>query len=671
MSSIIGNSSLFGFGGISGINSNPIGSSTQSTPEIEPKNLAEKLDKAEEKTKFDDPLGGFGLSSVISSSPQILGQKTDEIMLSDEAQEEMNYIGGTDGNDKIKASINKENGNIVINVNGQEKEYTPEEAANGFNIDSGNGNDDIDISAILNNFVIDAGEGDNNINLSQGRNIVTTGDGNNTITSNDAHRNKITTGNGNNNINITGENSINTINSGNGKDTISIKGNNSLINSGDGNDAISINGKFNNTNSGNGNNIVSVNGESNSIISGNDNDLVYSNGKNNRINDFGGNNIISANGDGNNIISGKGNDIISANGKDSSIRSMGGDNIILSNGDNSKINAGDGNDVIFANGKEDEIHGNAGDDLIITGNEDASIYGEDGNDTILSGNGDNYIEGGKGNDNIIAGNGNNIIYGLDGNDSISAGNGNNYIDGGQGNDFINVGKGKNTIFGGKGFDFINARNSSGKVFDDNYGMINASKNMDVKRYDSSNSSNLGKSINIEGSDDFKMRVESDLEALRATDSGKKLLSELDKSGKTVTIDQTNAENGYTSVSKSENDKRFITPDGQRGEGTNATISYNPSFRGTKDYVPIGILFHEGVHAYNDVTGTMQPGKQAQENEDGSSRNVYKCERQCVGLSIEDGIEVTHPDGTISAGNPEGLTENAIRAELGLEERTRY
>ena len=33
-------------------------------------------------------------------------------------------------------------------------------------------------------------------------------------------------------------------------------------------------------------------------------------------------------------------------------------------------------------------------------------------------------------------------------------------------------------------------------------------------------------------------------ALRATESGKKLLSELDKSGKTVTINQTNDKNGY-------------------------------------------------------------------------------------------------------------------------------
>ncbi len=658
MSSIIGNLSLLGFSGISGINSNPIGSSTQSTPEIEPKNLAEKLDKAEEKEREKELFKSI-------TNKQSFGEVTDEIMMSDEAQEEMNYIGGTDGNDKIKASINKENGNIVINVNGQEKEYTPEEAANGFKIDSGNGNDDIDISAILNNFVIDAGEGDNNINLSQGRNVVTTGDGNNTITSNDAHRNKITTGNGNNNINITGDNSINTINTGNGNDDISLKGTRASINTGNGNDKIAIEGEYNNIKAGNGNNEMSINGVWNNLYTEDGNNKVAIEGKNNHINTGNGNNAIAVNGDNNFVKSGSGNDFISANGEQNRINSGSGNDFIFTNGKENNVNAEDGNDIILSNGKDDEIHGNEGNDIIISGNETASLYGDKGNDTIIAGNGDNYIEGGIGNDNIISGNGNNIIYGVDGNDFIKAGNGNNYIDGGQGNDFINVGNGKNTIFGGKGFDFINARNSSGKVFDDNYGMINASKNMDVKRYDSSNPSNLGKSINIEGSDDFKARVESDLEAFRATDCGKKLLTELDKSGKTVKIEETQKQNGY--AIPNEGNKSLITPDGQRGEGTDVTIQFNPSFRSDFVQKPINILFHEGVHAYNMTTGTMQPEYQRQE--DGS--NVKKAERQAVGLSIEDGIEVTHPDGTRGVNNPEELTENAIRAELGLEERTIY
>ena len=54
----------------------------------------------------------------------------DNYIFSDEAQEEMIEINGTDGNDKIKASV--KNGKIIIDVNGQKQEYTSEEAQKGF-----------------------------------------------------------------------------------------------------------------------------------------------------------------------------------------------------------------------------------------------------------------------------------------------------------------------------------------------------------------------------------------------------------------------------------------------------------------------------------------------------------------------------------------------------------
>ena len=256
-----------GFGGIgSGFSSQT--SIYDQISQIEPKNLSEKLDLAETKEEIANPTPTSPRLSA--NNPEILnrqnfGEVTDKIMLSDEALEEMIHIGGTDGNDKIKASVNQEDGSVTININGQEKTYTAEEAANGFKIDSGNGNDDIDISAIVNNFVIDAGEGNNNINLGQGRNIVTTGDGNNTITANNAHRNNITTGNGNNTINITGDNSINTVNTGNGKDNITINGSDSNINSGAGNDNITVGDGINTINGDDGDDIITAGNGFNTI----------------------------------------------------------------------------------------------------------------------------------------------------------------------------------------------------------------------------------------------------------------------------------------------------------------------------------------------------------------------------------------------------------------------
>ncbi len=562
----------------------------------EKENLTSKLETAImteilDQIKNDDP--HFPQAKHGEYDIKKLGEVVDNVMMSDELQEEMNYISGTDGNDNITSSINKENGNIIINVNGEAKEYTPEEAANGFKIDLGDGNDNLDLSAILNNFVIDAGEGDNNINLSQGINILSTGNGNNTINSTNAERNNITTGNGNNKIKI--DSSDNT------------KSLMSTVHTGSGIDRISANGNTE-------------------------------------------------------IYSGAGNDLITTTG------------------DKNYIDAESGNDIIFSKGSEDEIHGGNGNDIIIARGDNEFIYGDNGNDKIRVGNTNNNIIGGKGNDSIIAGNGNNNIYGLDGDDKIRVGNGNNYIDGGKNNDNITVGKGSNIIFGGLGDDTINAKKSSGVIFDDkNGGTINASENINVNRYDSSKNTNLGSSIKIEGNDNFKEILKSDLEALRATESGRKLLSELDKSGHTVTIEEINKniKNSYADINRdNKNDeeisqeinKRTITPDGQRGEGTDAKIGYNPYFReDDKGFMPLNVLFHEGVHAYNITTGTMQPGTQEQEN--GSL--VAKTERQTVGISIKDGIEVTHPDGTVTAGNPEKLTENSIRAELGIDRREIY
>ena len=119
------------------------------------------------------------------------------VSYSEDATKDMLEITGTDGNDKITASVNKENGNLIINVNGKEQEYTADEIKNGIKIDSGNGNDKIDLSAVEGKFVINAGEGNNNLNLSKGENFVNTGNGNNIITAKDeASKNTITTGSG-------------------------------------------------------------------------------------------------------------------------------------------------------------------------------------------------------------------------------------------------------------------------------------------------------------------------------------------------------------------------------------------------------------------------------------------------------------------------------------------
>ena len=423
---------------------------------------------------------------------------------------------------------------------------------------------------------------------------------------------------------------------------------------GDGNDSVDLSAIYTSTliNAGEGDNNITL-GQSRNLVTTGD----------------GNNTITSNNAARNSITTGNGNNKINVTGNTNTVNTGSGNDSIIVAGQNSKVSSGDGMDIINAKSEENDINAGAGNDVITSHGKKDKIYGGDGNDFINAGNGDTYIEGGKGDDKITAGNGNNVIYGLDGNDKIKVGNGDNYIDGGKGNDNITVGTGKNIVVGGLGDDTIDAQKSSGKVFDDkNGGTINASENMEVKRYDSTANANLGHSVKIDGDDDFKMRVESDKEALKATQSGQKLLSELDNSNHTVTIHKIDINNGYQQPAKSEDyDKQFVTPDGKRGEGADSEISYNPSYNGPANGRPINVLFHEGVHAYNAATGTMQQGTQIQED----GYEAKKLERQDVGLSVENGTSVKHPDGTVTTGNPDGLTENSIRKDLGLDKREIY
>ena len=170
-----------------------------------------------------------------------------------------------------------------------------------------------------------------------------------------------------------------------------------------------------------------------------------------------------------------------------------------------------------------------------------------------------------------------------------------------------------------------------------------------------------------------MRVESDLESMRHTRSGKKLISEIDKSGHTLTIKELkNSENGFEdSINTNERYKQFVSQDGKKGDGTDAVVYYNPAHNGVENGVPLTTLHHDSVHAYNTTTGTMQPGQQKEQINQTTSAPVNKLERQCVGLPVEDGVEIKHRDGTVTTGNPKGLTENDMREDLGLEKRQHY
>jgi type VI secretion system secreted protein VgrG len=118
--------------------------------------------------------------------------------------------------------------------------------------------------------------------------------------------------------------------------------------------------------------------------------------------------------------------------------------------------------------------------------------------------------------------------------------------------------------------------------------------------------NYGKAIKIEGDEAFQKQVQADLDSIAKTPSGKKLLDDLDKSGKTVTIKKTDKGNSCARTADG-----LVRPDGTNGPGCDSTVNYNPDNKslGPADWQtrpPAVGLAHELIHAQHNSEGSNDP-----------------------------------------------------------------
>jgi predicted Fe-Mo cluster-binding NifX family protein len=338
-----------------------------------------------------------------------------------------------------------------------------------------------------------------------------------------------------------------------------------------------------------------------------------------------------------------------------------------------------------------------GDDTVATGAGDDIVLGGDGDDTLRTGAGSDYVEGGSGNDTIDAGAGNDVVYGGDGDDTLAGAAGSDYVEGGNGNDAIDGGAGGDMLSGGNGDDRIAGGagddrvytgagadavvNAGGKdvvyaqreadTFSAAKGASNQVVNVDLT------GSPGAKGLKIEGSAAFVQRVQADVDFLRASPVGRQMLAEFDRaaaSGNTVTIRElANEDNGYTMPDA---DGTWADTELGRngpGRGDDAVIAYNPSFHMAEFPAPVGVLYHEMSHAYDAVNGFFQPGTYAGRDAQDRNAGVPNSERQAVGLE-NTGIAYDfdrNPATPATTANPVALTENGLRAELGLPLRLHY
>jgi len=365
------------------------------------------------------------------------------------------------------------------------------------------------------------------------------------------------------------------------------------------------------------------------------------------------------------------------------IRAGAGDDVIEV-APNVKVNivveGGDGDDTITTGAGNDRIDGGAGNDVISSGAGRDDIFGNSGDDVIIGGAGVNVIHGGDGDDEITAGPDTNFIDGGAGDDVIIGGGRSDVLSGGTGNDRIAVGEGASRVYTGAGDDVVDGAGSSAIVYSEVGDLINSATGTRPTVVNIAIDASVGHTIKLVGSESFVQRVQAELDFLRASPVGQQMLAEFDAAaatkGNLLTIKElANEENGYAQTFSGDADIR----NGRAGAGGNVDVSYNPSFHLDQFPAPVVVLYHELSHAYNGVNGTFQPGYYTGPGADapvvveGRVARVPNAERQAVGLETSapafdfDGDPLTPPTTT----NPDHLTENGLREELGLPDRESY
>lgn len=372
-----------------------------------------------------------------------------------------------------------------------------------------------------------------------------------------------------------------------------------------------------------------------------------------------------------------------------------GDDYLRVGGSYSTILSREGSDTIHITSGESDIESGPGDDNVrITSVGPARVYLGEGEDIARAGPGLTFIDAGPGDDVIVGGigEGHNVLCGGDGNDTLQAGSSTNVIYPGKGQNRVTQLKPIDKVYGQPGDTLVPitaqerlkwlieklstqspalAEQVVAVLFPDDFAAVN---HVVVAPSDAGKTG-----VIIEGSPDFVARVEADLNLLRLSPHGQKMLQALDNAaqagGRAVYVrfsDQERAtfEAGYS------RDSYFIR-DGQPGvPAYGGLIQYNPFLSpqvlSPQSFPPIVVLYHELCHAYNAVTGTAVAGATA-ETLGSTTEDVRNTERQAVGLPIAmDPFDFDlDPETPPTSTNPEAYTENGFRKELGLPPRTSY
>ena len=332
--------------------------------------------------------------------------------------------------------------------------------------------------------------------------------------------------------------------------------------------------------------------------------------------------------------------------------------------DRAEVEAGDGNDLVLGSADTDEVHGGKGDDTVYggAGNDyidgqkgDDHLYGGDGNDVVYGLNGRDELYGGEGSDYLEGGRDNDVLDGGSGTDVVSGGRGDDTLSGGSGNDVLYAGEGKDTVDGGVDTSGPRDKDTAYVQTEDNMSYeTEVWRNVDIADNDF---------IDVRGSDDFKDRIQADLDMYSSSPTGRRMIDELH-----YEVDKTHDDwkIGEREVVIKEYDKdNGSANNGGNHSWSDVNIHINPEERGPENGRPSTVLYHELAHGYDFLKGTSAPGTYDGPDALDAGRTPND-ERQAAGLEIKvDGEYRIDPD------HPLRYTENGLREEMGLEKRDNY
>lgn len=352
------------------------------------------------------------------------------------------------------------------------------------------------------------------------------------------------------------------------------------------------------------------------------------------------------------------------------------------------VDLGNGNNFFRAGSGRSRVFSGTGNDDIQLGSGVGYVEDHGGNNKFKGGSGYSVMYGiGKESNDFQAGDGGSYMLGAGDRNRFRGGNGHNTMVALRGESAMEGGSGPNVFYTGKSQATVTSKSDLDITYgkkEDHITRTEKSTYVEVKPSDAGR-----KGFVIDGTPQFKARVEADLEMLRGSPVGQQMLEEMDKAAAPVTIIEGHQGSFYeyrrrelefeSPESRERQDAAhgFVTDNQPGTPAENSVLIYDRSFI-QEDYKrpPINTLYHEMAHAYNGASGTFIPGKTyVGPDPSDPDRPHYEdnLERQAVGLPTDgkpydfDGDPKTPPTST----NPSPVNENALHKEMGRPLRTRY